>query len=204
MAGARFLIDTMLGENENIHFTSDKRQIGSEILIDTSSDDSYWVSGNKQLALMGNLATSGSTRPSFVHFANWKRLNDARWDLCPERGRDFNFLPYSIGDSAVCYYYEPEIIPAGKDRVITIMLAAKDERGFLVRDTPSPVFNIPSTAWKEEMRQLMHADLYTLQELIIRLEEHNVSRILTDDELLRIRLLISEIKKKYNLPQNPW
>jgi hypothetical protein len=145
-AGVRFLIDTSLGENETAHFISDKRQINSETRIDFSSDDTYWVSGDKNLSLMGSILASGSTRPSFVHFANWKRFNDARWEFSYVKGRDFNLLPYSIGDSAVCYYFEPELIPAEGNRTITIMLAAKDERGFsssTIAAANNPVNNNP-------------------------------------------------------------
>jgi len=215
-AGIRFLIDTSLGENETVHFISDKRQINSETQIDFSSDDNYWVSGNKNLTLMGSISTSGSTRPSFVRFANWKRFNDAKWEFSYVKGRDFNLLPYSIGDSAVCYYFEPELIPAEGNRTVTIMLAAKDERGFSssniavtgnsanpLRDMSPVVRAEESTTGNQrenEMKQSMQADLYILQDLINRLQDYSISRALTDDELTRMRLLISRIKGKYNIP----
>ncbi|MDR2701016.1 MAG: hypothetical protein LBB72_01130 [Spirochaetaceae bacterium] len=277
-AGIRFLIDTSLGEKEAAHFLSDKRQINDETVIDFSTDDSYWVSGDKNLALMGSLLASGSTRPSFVHFANWKRFNDAGWEFSYVKGRDFNLLPYSIADSAVCYFFQPEQIPAGGSRTITIMLAAKDERGFssstiATNDTPpnyapsnytppnytlpnytppnytppdytppnytppdytssdyTPPNNIPPSnnppsnnppsdyplsdpppvvhaegnptvnQRESEIKQSMQADLYILQDLMNRLQEHNVSRRLTDDELTQMKLQISRIKEKYNIP----
>jgi len=145
-AGVRFLIDTSLGEKEAAHFASDKRQIAGETRIDSSSNDSYWVSGDKNLALMGSILTSDSTRPSFVHFANWKRFNSAGWEFNYVKGRDFNLLPYSIGDSAVCYYFEPEQIPAEGSRTVNIMLAAKDERGFSsssIVEKNAPPYNFP-------------------------------------------------------------
>jgi hypothetical protein len=212
-AGIRFLMDTILGEKEAAHFFSDKRQINNETLIDSSSDDSYWVSGDKNFAVMGSISTFGNTRPSFVHFANWKRFNDAGWEFSYVKGRDFNLLPFSIGDSAVCYFFEPELISAGENRTITIMLAVKDESGFtsgaitlnnntlsypqtVVRTEESTTVN----QRENEMKQSMQADLYILHDLMSRLQEHNVSRRFTDSELTQIRLLISRIKGKYNIP----
>jgi len=229
-AGIRFLIDTSLGENETAHFVSDKRQINSETRIDFSSDDRYWVSGNKNLTLMGNIKASESTPPGFVHFANWKRFNDAKWDFSYVKGRDFNLPPYSIGDSAVCYYFEPELIPVEGNRTVTVMLAAKDEGGFFSSSavaitgnpasipnpnpnpaaTPNPPVDMPPVARPDEnttinlreneMKQSMQDDLYVLQDIIYRLQDYVISGTITDDELTRIRLLISRIKGKYNIP----
>jgi hypothetical protein len=75
---------------------------------------------------MGSISAPGRQNPDSVHFANWKRLNDVSWRLPFENGRNFNSPPYSIGDSAVCYYYEPRTLAAGEKFTVQILLATGD------------------------------------------------------------------------------
>jgi len=135
-AGLRFLLDTTLGEGGQVHFNTDLRQISSETIIDTLASDRYWASQNNRLALVGILSGQNVTKPDFIHFANWKQLYDASWKAPHVPGSHFNLLPYSIGDSAVCYYYEPKTIAPGGTRTIVIVLASEDENG-IVRSAPA-------------------------------------------------------------------
>jgi hypothetical protein len=58
--------------------------------------------------------------PDYIHFANWRRLNNARWKLRYSAGRSFD------NDSAVCYIYEPALLPAGSFFTYTIFLTTED------------------------------------------------------------------------------
>ncbi|MDR0586711.1 MAG: hypothetical protein LBG26_05685 [Treponema sp.] len=202
-AGLRFLIDTSLGEDD-IHFSTDKREIRSEAVIAADSNDSFWVSGNSRLSLMGSVSGDGITTPDLVHFANWKRLNDVPWKTPFYQGRNFNLLPYSIGDSAVCYYYEPAAVNAGESRIITLVLASKDENGFSgnFAEESDEISRLIETSAKKETpsNDTMQADLVILRDLAARLDEHIESGAsVPDEELAAIELVISRLKAKYGL-----
>jgi hypothetical protein len=211
-AGARFLIDTSLGE-EGVHFSTDKREISSEAQIGAGSEDAFWVSGNARFGLMGSVSGEGITRPDLVHFANWKRLNDASWKVPFYQGRNFNLLPYSIGDSAVCYYYEPLAVGAGSARTITLVLASKDDSGFsgdlaegpdeisrLIDASKAPDSVTIQGLSKNEADETMQSDMVILRDLTSRLDEYIKSDAsVSEEELAAIELVISRLKAKYGL-----
>jgi hypothetical protein len=203
-AGLRFLLDTTLGEAASPHFVTDQRQINAEAVIEASSGDLYWISKNNQLALMGSITGQNITRPDRIHFANWKRLNDVPWKTPFVSGRNFNLLPYSIGDSAVCYYYEPAVINRGESRVISMVFASEDENGFaLSSNVPDELSHLIQESSKIEgdVSQSMRNDLIVLRDLVAKLDGYLGSDgPVPDDELSAIGLLISKIKEKYGIP----
>jgi hypothetical protein len=217
-AGARLLIDTNLGEGDTVHFATDRRQISAETVIDGASGDLYWVSKNKQLGLMGSLSGSLSggdlTKPDLVHFANWKRLNDAPWKMAFSGGRNFNMLPYSVGDSAVCYYYDPVTIGKGGSRKISLILASEDENGFnLIGGTPAAVPTdvsspVPAESFRPAVQsengspaELMDADLIALGNLIAKIDEYvSAGASISDEEMAALESAVSRLKTRYNQP----
>jgi len=221
-AGIRFLIDTTLGEKNPPHFVTNARELNSETLITGTSSDRYWISRNSQLVLMGSI--DGRNRPDSVHFANWKRLNDAPWKVSYMQGRNFNMPPHSIDDSAVAYYYEPALIPRGGSRTVAIILSG-DVAGSFVQNVPaysagprnvaanegsrgSPSADISgiirestSTARNEGVSNSIRSDLITLRELAARLNDYISSgTAISDEDLDAIGLLLSRIRSKYDLP----
>jgi len=127
--GLRLLIDTHLGEGRGkIPFITNTQLITNETLIEGTSGEKFWVSRGDRVALMGSILSplNDSRAPDFVHIANWKRLNDVPWRLRAYEGRSFNFIPYSIEDSAVCYYYEPVDINGRGSFTYTIFLTTED------------------------------------------------------------------------------
>ncbi|MDR0622834.1 MAG: hypothetical protein LBG10_00190 [Treponema sp.] len=207
--GLRFLIDTNLGEG--IHgdppFLTDKRPIPSETAVGEGDSDQWWISRNSRLALMGSISAGVEKKPDLVHFANWKRLNDVPWKTGYSPGRNFNYLPYSIGDSAVCYYYELRPVSRGEILVYTILLAAEDEKGFasyfagsqndlsrFLRETVPLSGEAPSA----DSRQ---SDMLLLRDLINRIDSYIAGEItITEEELAAMELVISRIKARYGLP----
>ncbi|MDR2257960.1 MAG: hypothetical protein LBE14_02295 [Treponema sp.] len=207
--GFRFLIDTNLGEG--IHgeppFLTDTRPIASETAVDGGDSDQWWISRNDRLALMGSISAGVEEKPDIVHFANWKRLNDVPWKTGYSPGRNFNYLPYSIGDSAVCYYYEPRPVSRGEIRMFTILLAAEDKNGFasyfagfqndlsrFLKETVPLDGEAPSA----DSRQ---SDLILLRDLINRIDSYAAGETaITEEELAAMELVISRIKARYGLP----
>jgi len=129
-AGLRMLIDTDLGEGgRDIDFVTNNMEITKELLIDASNVQSYWISRNESLSLMGTIANpfdADSKAPDFVHFANWRRLFNAQWALDYTQDRTFTYRPYFPDDSAVCYYYEPVVLEAGDYVTYTVFLTTED------------------------------------------------------------------------------
>jgi hypothetical protein len=128
--GMRFLLDTELGEGQGkVPFVTNSQSVSKETLIESSSGELYWLSGNENVSLMGSIINPlnyDAITPNFVHIANWRRLNEVPWTLRYSEGRSFNFIPYSIGDSAVCYYYEPAPLESGNSFTYTIVLTTED------------------------------------------------------------------------------
>jgi hypothetical protein len=171
---------------------------------------------------MGSISTGYSTAADFVHFANWKRLNDATWELQYNR-RNFTNPPYSINDSAVSYVFNPQRLPIGEMRTCSILLAAADENGFAQvafksdsADTRaeaaparpaqnpasskavlSPERTGPSSRQPAE-EETMRNDLAMLRDLLARLDDYQAGRVsLSEEELTNIELIINRIKDRY-------
>jgi hypothetical protein len=130
-AGLRLLLDTKLGETNSAHFSTDIRNVGEEIILDSSIPDSFWVSGTPgDFSLMGSVSASVNRTPERIHIANWKRLNDVPWALEFTQGRKFNNPPYSFRDSALAYYYEPVRIDREGSNSFFLLLSSWDPQGF--------------------------------------------------------------------------
>jgi hypothetical protein len=125
--GLRICLDTYLGEDNLSHFSSDRHQeIRNELTVSGSQMIRYWVSSSAEspggVGLVCITDGPGVTPPDKIVFANWKRLSDASWDYKTSSSRNFNLMPYSINDSAVCMYYNPVDLPASGSREIVLIL----------------------------------------------------------------------------------
>ena len=132
--GLRLVIDTVLGEGrKNVPFVTENINIRNEKIIEGSSDEKYWISRGKDISLMGSIADpydSSAKKPDYLHFANWKKLSDVPWKASYHEGRSFNKLPYSVGDSAVSYYWEPVILKMGRTLTYTVYLTTEDSEWY--------------------------------------------------------------------------
>ncbi|MCL2210541.1 MAG: hypothetical protein FWB95_01315, partial [Treponema sp.] len=130
--GLRMLIDTDLGEGRRqVPFITNTQIISSELLLEGNSEERFWVSRGKNTALMGSIVSpfageDNENGPDAVHIANWKRLNDTPWKLRYMEGRSFNYIPNSIRDSAVCYYFGPSMLDRGDLLSYKIYLTTED------------------------------------------------------------------------------
>ena len=127
--GLRILIDTDLGENLKNTFLTGEQIVKNETLLEGHSGERFWISRGKNTALMGSIINPvdpDAKVPDLIHFANWKRLNDAPWKIKYVKKRSFTNAPYSINDSAVCYFYDPQILNPGSDFTYSIVLSTED------------------------------------------------------------------------------
>jgi hypothetical protein len=138
--GVRMLIDTDLGEGRRrVPFLTNSQVVSSELLLEGNSDETFWVSRGSKATLMGSIVNpveAAGKGPNLVHIANWKRLNDAPWRLAFSPGRSFNNLPHSIGDSAVCYYFGPDMLDRDKITTYTVFLSTEDLAWYNLTVTP--------------------------------------------------------------------
>ena len=129
--GLKMLLDTHLGEKnrDDVHFITNRQIITKETYFEGTSGDLFWVSKNQNYSLMGSIVNPldpSSKTPDFVHFANWRRLYNANWALRYSEGRSFDYWPYSPRDSAVCYFYEQDMLDTESSFSYTVFLTAED------------------------------------------------------------------------------
>jgi hypothetical protein len=130
--GVRLLLDTYLGEDRDTHFRiAGDTAVRQEQAFAFGAMPAWWESDDNEDAdgvlLRALLLGEGVTRPDRIVFANWKRLNDTSWNYDVNSARDFNLLPYSINDSAVCHYYDPLQIQPGEARTVVVALGPFEE-----------------------------------------------------------------------------
>lgn len=185
-AGARFLLDTFLSEkNANPSFTTDRRTITSEALLTNADSDSFWTDANNDISLFGSIDIGSPTGPDSIHFANWKRLNDARWSVPFQPRRNFNLLPFSIRDTAVCYYFDPRPLPPGEQRTFWFSLYTQIP---LPQETQP--FVSAATGFCEQ-------DLAAIRELINQIDRHIASGGAADEEIASLENKLQQIRARH-------
>jgi hypothetical protein len=222
--GMKFLLDTDLGENSSQPpFSTENHPVSSEILFEKGSPGRWWVSRNEQRSLMGSMfgAADANEEADSLYFANWKRLNDVSWKISYQEGRNFNMPPYSVGDSAVCYYYEPRPLNRGETCSFTILLAASGEGGFAVNAAASEkpelgedlakILNESSIAAQVlktggdagSAAGSREKDLELIRFLIEQIDGYIVSGSATADEITAIEIILEQVRERNNLRDNP-
>jgi hypothetical protein len=206
--GLRILLDTHLGEGRGgVPFNTDTLEITRETIVSGSSGESYWITRGTDISLMGNIGNifnDGSKAPDFLHFANWKKLNDVPWRAPYREGSSFNSIPFSIGDSAVCYYYEPDVLPAGRSFRYSIFLTTEDTAWYqrTVEDTSGRgaltinIAAIEDAARLEANERNEDADLLILYRLRDLIDQFITGKILLNEQdLLEIERSIEKYKR---------
>lgn len=196
--GIHHLFDTYLGEKQNAHFiTSDDQQLEREAGF-SLQPPSYWISPAPSTdegtsgsfeGFVSMLKGSGITLPDKVVFSNWKRLSENLWNLQVQRNRNFNLLPYSINDSAVCQFYNPIKLDSGGTRTVTAAVGAF---------TGSPL-RIASTA-----SQSGGDSLARLERLLSSTEEggNQTVKELVREDLIAVNDIISHINSLLSFPED--
>jgi hypothetical protein len=199
--GIRFLLDTHLGEGERSHFETERRAISGETLFTAGSGGAWWRSRNGNYGLFGGLPSGGDSADE-VLAGNWKRLNDAAWKISVNEGRNFNLLPYSVNDSAVAYYFDPEAVASGSYREARLWLSGAAEGEEIsvaripVRDTQDLALpgNAPSPA---EDSGALRSDLEAIQNLVARIDGYIASGNITDEELSALEFTLRQLRARY-------
>jgi hypothetical protein len=191
-AGFKMLLDTYLGEKNKVeHFITSRQIISRETLFNGTSNDLFWVSRDQNHSLMGTIVDpldNNARPPDFVHFANWRRLYNASWTLKYVRDRSFNYRPYIIRDSAVCYYWEPVMLEVSGLLTYSIYLTTEDLSWY---GLATPLDTISIT----EMEETSNDNLLLLYMLQERLNSFIAGEIYLDEQDLdEIETTINRIK----------
>ncbi len=208
-AGVSFLLDTYLGEAKSPHFTTDsERQINREKTISLKESVDYWLSPSAQdpenIGLQCPINQEGITRPDKIVFANWKRLNDVSWLYETSDSRNFNLLPYSINDSAVCHYYEPARLRPGTSREIVIVLGNYSASGYSIfSDRDKKLDKLlkeavaPASGYTVDPLIAIQEDLSTVNNLISEINRMlaDVSEV-TDEEIRVMEEILNSLRSK--------
>lgn len=201
-AALRILFDTTLGEGSNkAPFEISGESVTGEVIINDYTNKKYWISRDYKLSLMGSIEIPGreeGINPDSIHFANRKRLNDVKWKLTYKEGRSFNYSPFSTGDSAVCYYYEPRKLNPGESFQIVIYLSTEDKDGF-IRTVPAVTTPEYTVKNDNEKYNNIYDQIITMRRYLETLDKFIAGDIiLRDEDLSEIDSSLSDIKKRYN------
>ncbi|MGA2642006.1 MAG: hypothetical protein ABSG21_14020 [Spirochaetia bacterium] len=213
-AGARYLLDTYLGEPSSVHFrTPSLSQLTHELTLTPADKTAWWASpianDPDEFGLQVMMSGTGITVPNRVVFANWKRLSDSSWAYETSAARDFSLLPYSVNDSAVAQYYEPRSIPRSGEITITLALGLYSKAGYGAVPVV-PVASPPTTDFAAGVQQSLaegqnagddsqavHADLSAVNTI---LNEVNAKigggGTVSDDELALIESALKELQSR--------
>jgi hypothetical protein len=180
--GLRLCLDTYLGETQLAHFRTDAQaEITRELTLLPTDGVRYWSSAAPQRPVAGGQAglfclISGAeaTVPDRVVFANWKRLSEASWTYETSQTRNFNLVPYSINDSAVCHYYDPAALPPKATRQIVLVLGNLTGLAAASAASATGAATAPSAAEPAlaPPSQTLQGELEVLDSLLRRLAEY--------------------------------
>lgn len=134
--GIAFLVDTFLGEDDGVHFRTDRTdRVKNEQEFLKADMPEYWLSpfdedAEEPAGFQGILNNKNIDVPDRIILGNWKRLNDNIWNYNHSASRNFNLLPYSINDSAVAVYYFPVSLDAAASVEKVLHFGLFSEDGF--------------------------------------------------------------------------
>ncbi|RKX78492.1 MAG: hypothetical protein DRP87_06165 [Spirochaetes bacterium] len=211
--GIRYLLDTYLGEKSGVHFkTKTTEKFSNEAEFLSSNMPEYCFSPSSEIENVGfQLITKGKgiTIPDKIVLANWKRLNDTSWSYQARTNRNFNHLPYSINDSAICVYYNPVNISPGGTRKVVMVMGNFDPEGYASVTTKpedkKEITDIFDQAVKtgetpdSDKEISVRTDLITIRDLLVKLNSKlNSPETVENEEISVMRQVLETLEKRKN------
>lgn len=166
--GARYLLDTYLGERGQ-HFSADGLPVETETDYVWATPYEIVSSDGESTQLVFSTTGANVTEPDRIVLANWKRLNDANWDFEANQSRNFSVLPYSINDSAVALYFEPQQVPSKTSRSVVIKLSWEDP-STVVPSSEAGAASTGESTENQTLRDDIRAEMVKIDSLIIRID----------------------------------
>lgn len=186
--GIRFLLDTYLGEKFQEHFYLEGGEGVTHERDFASSLPSYWVSGHpsRGTAFQAMVDLSNISQPSQIVFANWKRLEATSW-VYQGRKRSFNYLPYSVNDSAVSHWYKPRTLDDGETRSVDLRLVLYTKDNFPSRaELMEEADPYPPIDWSnpDAVLSALREDIEKVNQVLSKLDKTIISREEPNPEVL--------------------
>lgn len=205
--GVHYLFDTYLGEESSSHFTTDS---GIVLKNETEYDSLlplYWITPSEDpdfKGLQGMVQGMGISIPDRVVFANWKRLQENIWSFNVQSSRNFNMLPYSVNDSAVCYYFLPKKVDAGGNRQLTFAFGAWGGGRFSASDQQASEIQAlydkavdTGSASVDDIESLLRDDLTAVNDLMNKIDELlQYPESVTEEDLNVLRQILATLKQR--------
>lgn len=162
--GLRYLLDTWLGERDGSHFVLPNAGVlAGETLLAGDFNEGHIVSPGSGAALYLPFSAP-ATRPDRVVAANWKRLSDAAWTIEVNASRGYTLMPYSINDSALALYFEPQALRRGERRSVAVILSAATPGAYATAARPADASPTGTIAIAPNLDIM--ADLITARKLL--------------------------------------
>jgi len=203
--GLRFCLDTFLGEKGPNHFsTSGHAEVSKELEILKSEMVRYWKSSSREkeggVNLYSHTSGEGVTVPDRIIFANWKRISDTSWNFKTSPSRNFNLMPYSINDSAVCQYYSPRLIQPDKVWNIDLLFSSVESASALSVAAGS----VPEPQTTATIRSDLasrpapgpYKDLLAINSLIEEINRLMLQESVDAEEIERLRGILAALRSK--------
>ncbi len=175
--GLRLLMDTSLAEKSGIHFRlPGLDKMTNETLFEGSSVPNWVETPGDTANFMIQFTGDGLVAPDRVHFANWKRLNEAPWILDASNARNFTLLPYSVNDSAVAIYWLPKNLAPGASSSQTIAMGAFNDKGYPLAQASDKgtedLFSktVLNQSASTDKKTQMESDLLAVRDLLTRID----------------------------------
>ena len=149
------------------------------------------MDSSDRVSVTGSLNTGSPLDPDRVHFANWMRLNEVSWQAVSQPGRSFNSPPFSVRDSAICYYFDPQTMNPGERRSFGFTLALNGD------DIPSLV-NTSGQPYPA-LRSDRDRDLAELREIMEYINALMYSGMADEEELEALESYLDFLRAKYNM-----
>lgn len=121
--GVRYLLDSAFSGVDGVFFrTASGLDVTTEFRMAPSASERYFAALGREGSFFAVVSGDGVTEPEAVVFANWKRLQDSRWDYAVSNRRGFSLIPFSMNDSAALLLYPNLVLAPGATRSIELVL----------------------------------------------------------------------------------
>ena len=174
------LVDTILGETEGIHFsTNTKNRISAETQLSPIMDgDSVIVSKNNSSSCVFYLDGPGVSVPDAVLVSNWDRLNTLTWIPDSIEGRSFNTV-YSVNDSALLFVWPENPVRANEILSVGIIIGSSQS------PKPSTTGSASGLSLAAKNTEKPVSSMTLVQQLLDRIAEIEANPDTASDDELR-------------------
>ncbi len=188
------LLDTVLGETTGLPFLLSGGTYLKEETLLAGSDIPDWIKTVRDSStpvLTISFADKISDTPDSLIAANWLRLKQSGMSLRPQRGRNFDYLPFSEADSALLIGYGSKKINSGDSMEITVVFG-------LDENVPRPEeFNRAVNAALDAGRENTRLREYAVRQRLREIEStiSAIDSLLADEGMINADNVI-DIEKK--------